>query len=186
MSTPNVRPARLGSWIAVGSVGVVAALALGLSAQEAPKIKPSQHGTVSQRIADTTITVEYNRPVARGRELFGKLVPYGRIWCPCADEATTVDVSTGVTVEGKELPAGRYSLWTEPEPERWTVIFNKNANAWHTRYPEGHDALRIQVTPRAGSHMETMAFYFPVVDGKKAELALHWGTVVVPLKIEVP
>ena len=120
-----------------------------LSAQDAPKIKPSQHGTVSQRVADTTITVEYNRPVARGRELFGRLVPYGRIWCPCADDATTVEVSTGVTVEGKELPAGRYSLWTEPEPERWTMIFNKNAGAWHTRYPDGQDALRVQVTPRS-------------------------------------
>jgi hypothetical protein len=171
-------------------LGVVVAFALiltpGLSAQDPPKIKPSQHGTVSQRIADTTITVEYNRPVARGRELFGRLVPYGRIWCPCADDATTVEVSTGVTIEGKGLPAGRYSLWTEPEAERWTVIFNKNANAWHTRYPEGHDALRVQVTPRTGSHMETLAFYFPVVDGKKAELALHWGTVVVPLNMEVP
>jgi hypothetical protein len=183
-------PLSLGSWI-VGSLGVlVATLCLiggsRLSAQDPPKVKPSQHGTVSQRIADTTITVEYNRPVARGRELFGRLVPYGRIWCPCADDATTVEVSTGVTVEGKELAAGRYSLWTEPEPERWTVIFKKHANAWHTRYPEGHDALRIQVTPRTGSHMETLAFYFPVVDGKKAELALHWGSVVVPLKIEVP
>ena len=159
---------------------VVAALCLvggpHVSAQDPPpKIKPSQHGSVSQRIADTTITVEYNRPVARGRELFGKLVPYGRIWCPCADDATTVEVSSGVTIEGKELAAGRYSLWTEPEPDRWTLIFNKNANVWHTRYPEGQDALRVQVTPRTGSHMETLAFYFPVVDGKKAELALQWG-----------
>ena len=154
--------------------------------QEAPKIKPSQHGSVSQRIADTTITVEYNRPVARGRELFGRLVPYGRIWCPCADDATTVEVSTAVTIEGKELPAGKYSLWTDPEADRWTVIFSKNANVWHTRYPEGQDALRVQVAPRTGSHMETLAFYFPVADGRKAEMALHWGTVVVPLKIEVP
>ena len=58
------------------------------AAQDAPKIKPSQHGTVAQRIADTTVTLEYNRPVARGRELFGTLVPYGKIWCPCADDAT--------------------------------------------------------------------------------------------------
>src|SRR5262245_37628305 len=178
---------EVGSW-KLGVVVAALSVLIGplLSAQEPPRIKPSQHGSVSQRIADTTVTVEYNRPVARGRELFGRLVPYGRIWCPCADDATTVELSTAVTVEGKELPAGRYSLWTEPEAERWTVIFNKSANAWHTRYPEGHDALRIQVTPRTGSHMETMAFYFPVVDGKKAELALHWGTVVVPMKIEVP
>ena len=57
---------------------------------------------------------------------------------------------------------------------------------WHTRYPRGQDALRLTVTPREGDHMETMAFYFPVVEGKTAELVLHWGTVVVPLALEVP
>jgi hypothetical protein len=172
-------------------LGVVVAVALAAGAgvaaqQEKTKIKPSQHGTVSQKIADTVITIDYNRPVARGRELFGKLVPYGRIWCPGADDATTVEVSTAVTVEGKALPAGKYSVWTEPDAERWTVIFSKSANVWHTRYPEGQDALRVQITPRTGGHMETLAFYFPAVDGRTGELALHWGTVVVPLKIEVP
>ena len=168
--------------------GVVAlALITAPSAQEpAPKVKPSQHGTVSQRIADTTITVDYNRPVARGRELFGKLVPYGRVWCPGADDCTTMEASTKVTFEGQELPAGKYSVWTEPGPERWGVIFSKQANVFHTRYPAGQDALRLEITPRAGSHMETLSFYFPVVDGHKGELALHWGTVVVPIKFEVP
>jgi len=165
---------------------VLIGLTAASGAQEKPKIKPSQHGTVSQHINDTVITVDYNRPVARGREIFGKLVPYGHIWCPCADDATTVEVSTAVTIEGKELAAGKYSLWTEPEADRWTIIFSKHAGAWHTRYPDGQDALRVQVTPRAGSHMETMAFYFPVVDGRKAELALHWGTLVVPIRLEVP
>lgn len=157
------------------------------SFSQAPeKIKPSQHGSVAQQVGDTIITIEYNRPVARGRELFGHLVPYGRIWCPCADDATTIVVSTDVMINGQKLPAGRYSVWTEPNPERWTVIFSKRASAWHTRYPQGQDALRLEVTPRSGSHMETLAFYFPVVDGRKAELVLHWGTVVVPLEIEVP
>ncbi len=175
-----------------GRLGVVVvalcaiAMASVAAQQDKPKIKPSQHGTVSQQIAGTVITLEYNRPVARGRELFGKLVPYGRIWCPGADDATTVEVSTAVTIEGKALPAGKYSLWTEPDAERWTVIFSKTANVWHTRYPEGQDALRVQITPRTGSHMETLAFYFPAVDGQTGELALHWGTVVVPLKVEVP
>jgi Protein of unknown function (DUF2911) len=170
--------------LVVAAVGLFAVT--GISAQETAKVKPSQHGTVSQRIADTTITVEYNRPVARGRELFGKLVPYGRVWCPGADDCTTIEVSTKVTLEGQELPAGKYSVWAEPGPEKWIVIFNKQASVFHTRYPAGQDALRLEVTPRTGSHMETLAFYFPAVDGHKGELALHWGTVVVPLKFEVP
>ena len=173
-----------------GKLGAVVALvcvAASVAAQDQPpKIKPSQHGSVSQRVNETVLTVEYNRPVARGRELFGRLVPYGRIWCPCADDATTVEVSTAVRIDGHELAAGKYSLWTEPGPDEWTVIFNRTAATWHTKYPEGQDALRVKVKPREGSHMETMAFYFPVVDGRKAELVLHWGTTIVPLGIEVP
>jgi DUF2911 family protein len=169
-----------------GLFAVILPLVLEAVQTPPPKILPSQHGSVSQRIADTTIAIEYNRPVARGRELFGNLVPWGRIWCPCANDATTIEVSTPIKIDGKDLPAGKYSLWTEPKPERWTVIFNRSHAAWHTRYPEGEDALRLEVTPRTGSHMETLAFYFPVVDGKKGELVLHWGTVVVPMGIEVP
>ena len=151
-----------------------------------PGPKPSQRGTVSQRINDTTVTIDYSRPVARGRELFGKLVPYGRVWCPGADDATTIELTTDVTVNGHALPKGKYSLWTEPNADKWVMIFNRTATAWHTRYPAGQDALRVDVAPRAGAHMETMAFYFPVVDGRKAELVFHWGTVVVPLAIDVP
>ena len=81
---------------------------------------------------------------------------------------------------------GEYSVWSEPRADKWTIIFSRTHQAWHTRYPAGQDALRVEATPRTGSHMETMAFYFPAVDGKKAELVLHWGTVVVPLSIEVP
>ena len=154
--------------------------------REAPEIKRSQHGSVSQRIAQTLVTVEYNRPVARGRELFGQLVPWGRIWCPGADEATTIEASTDVQIGGQALKAGKYSIWAEPQPDRWTMIFNSRHAVWHTRYPAGQDALRLQVTPRAGAHMETLAFYFPMVEGPKAELVLHWGTVVVPLAIDVP
>jgi hypothetical protein len=73
-----------------------------IAAQGAPpNPRPSQHGSVSQRIADTTIAIEYNRPVARGREIFGKLVPYGHRWCPCADDATTLEVSTAIKINGQ-------------------------------------------------------------------------------------
>jgi hypothetical protein len=164
------------------------ALPLGTIAQapEQRKIRPSQRGSVSQRIADTTITIEYGRPVARGRELFGVLVPWGKVWCPGADEATTIELTAPVQVQGQDLAAGKYSLWTEPQADRWILIFNRNASVWHTKYPAGQDVLRVESTPRTGSHMETLAFYFPVVEGRKAELVFHWGTIVVPLAVEVP
>ena len=148
--------------------------------------RPSQHGSVSQQIANTTITIEYNRPVARGRAIFGSLVPYGRVWCPGADNCTTIQVSTDVKINGQSLARGTYSVWAEPEQDRWTMIFNSAQPVFHTRYPADKDVLRVRVVPRQGSQMETLAFYFPVVDGTHAELVLHWGTVVVPLSIDVP
>lgn len=170
------------------SVGVIATV-FAVFAMKAPgwaqAPKPSQHGSVSQQIAGATITIDYNRPVARGRSLFGSLVPYGRVWCPGADYCTTIQLSTGLKINGQTLAAGTYSLWAEPQPERWTIIFNKAQPVFHTRYPADQDVLRVQATARQGQHMETLAFYFPVVDGNHAELVLHWGTVVVPLSIDV-
>jgi Protein of unknown function (DUF2911) len=166
---------------------LLAGILAAVSAQEPAKgPKPSQRGSVSQRIDDTLISIDYSRPVARGRELFGALVPWGRVWCPGADDATTIEATGPVTLNGQELPKGKYSVWAIPGAEKWTIIFNRAAAVWHTRYPTGQDALRIDVTPRAGAHMETLAFYFPVADGKKGELVLHWGTVVVPVSVEVP
>jgi hypothetical protein len=171
-------------------LGVLTAILTALADQPAQPaaIKPSQHGTVMQQVAGTTITVDYNRPVARGRELFGALVPYDRVWCPGADDCTTLTVSTDVTIEGHTLAAGTYSLWAKPGAVEWTLIVNRAHPIFHTRYQTvaDQDVLTLEVTPRAGSHMETLAFYFPVVNAKHAELALHWGTVVVPFAIDVP
>lgn len=159
-----------------------------LSVQAPPAVKPSQHGTVTQRVAATTITVDYNRPVARGRDLFGALVPYDHVWCPGADDCTTITTSTDITIEGRALQAGTYSVWAKPAAAKWIVILNRAHPVFHTRYQSvaDQDALTLEVTPRAGSHMETLAFYFPLVNAKHAELALHWGTVIVPLVIDVP
>jgi|SRR6185436_1795290 len=162
-------------------------LALALLVVQFPSaVLPSQHGTVSQRIAETTITIDYNRPVARGRQLFGALVPYDKVWCPGANDCTTIELSTDITIEGQALKAGTYSLWALPGAEKWSMIVNRAHPVFHTRYPADQDVMRLPITPRTGPHMETLAFYFPVVDGKHAELVLHWGTVVVPMKIDVP
>jgi hypothetical protein len=172
----------------VASVAVILAAFAAIALRTpgwAQEPKASQHGSVSQQIANTTITIEYNRPVARGRTLFGSLVPYGRVWCPGADYCTTIQLSTDVKFNGQTLAAGTYSLWAEPQAERWTMIFNRAQPVFHTRYPAEQDVLRVPTTARQGQHMETLAFYFPVVDGDHAELVLHWGTVVVPLAIDV-
>jgi DUF2911 family protein len=146
----------------------------------------SQHGTVTQRIATTEVTITYNRPVARGRELFGTLLRWGRMWHPGADSSTTISFSKDVTIDGRALAAGSYTLWTIPDrpPQPWTVIFSRGIHNWHTAYPgESQDALRLSIAPETGAHMETLAYYFPMVDADSAMLRLHWGTTVIPMMI---
>ena len=173
---------------ASGPVALVLAV-LGAPAAGAQEGIPfSQHGTVSQRVGYTDIAISYNRPVARGRTLFGGVVRWGRIWNPGADSATTVELSRDVDIEGQQLAAGSYTLWVipQPAPEPWTVIVSQAVHVFHTPYPgEQHDVLRLSVTPEEGAHMEVLAFYFPVVAPDSAVLRMHWGTTIVPLRIRV-
>jgi hypothetical protein len=150
------------------------------------RVVKSQRGTVTQEIANTEIRIDYGRPVARGREIYGSLVPYGRIWHPGANDATSMTLSRDIEVNGRALPRGSYSLWTIPRPDSWTFIFNSVSDTFHTNYPgEQRDALRLELKPETGAYMETLTYYFPVVDGKDATLRLHWGTLIVPLAIKV-
>jgi hypothetical protein len=151
------------------------------------EVRKSQAAAVSQRVANTEITVTYSRPVARGRELFGGIVPYGVVWNPGADQATAVAFSRDVTVNGAALAAGKYSLWSIPGADVWTMIFSRAADVYHTPYPgESEDVLRLDIVPQPASHSEVMTFDFPTVEGKEAVLRLHWGNTSVPMVIVVP
>jgi len=152
------------------------------------RVRPSQKGTVSQMVANVEISVEYSRPSAKGRVLFGSsgIVKYKKIWMPGANEASNIKFSQDVLINGKALKAGRYSIWSIPDQNAWTIIFSKDWDQWHTRYPgKDEDALRISVTPKEGSHMELLSFYFPVVTSNSAMLNLHWGKTVLPLEIKL-
>src|SRR2546423_12981428 len=116
---------------------LLAALSVeGVSAQRFPA---SQHGSVTQRVGLTDIAVSYNRPVARGRRLFGELVRWGHIWHPGADSATTITFSRDVTIAGHDIAAGRYTLWTiPPEPaQTLTGILSRRGDGWATPCPGG-------------------------------------------------
>ena len=150
------------------------------------QVSKSQAAAVSQRIANTEIIITYSRPVARGRELFGSLIPYDQVWNPGADQATAMSVSRDVTINAHDLHAGKYSVWAVPRSDQWTMIFSRAADVYHTPYPgEAQDALRVEARPEQGAHMETLCFYFPIVEGKDTVLRLHWGTTIVPLSIRV-
>jgi hypothetical protein len=169
------------------SVLAVVAIPIVACAQGFPA---SQRGRVEQTVAFTDITVAYGRPVARGRLLFGDsgIVKWRNIWHPGADSATRVSFSRDVLVEGKEVKAGEYSVWLIPQPTGpWTLIFNRAAHVFHQPYPgETSDALRLEVSPERGAHMETLAFYFPVVLRDEAVMRIHWGETMLPVRIKAP
>jgi Protein of unknown function (DUF2911) len=171
----------------LGAAIVSAALAFAPARTAAAQGYPfSQRGSVSQSVAFTTITVTYGRPVARGRALFGQLVPWDSVWHPGADSATRVAFDHDVLVEGHKLAAGEYSLWIVPrERGPWTVIFSRAAHVFHKPYPgSADDALRVDVATEAASHVETLAIEFPLVLRDDAVMRVHWGTVGVPVRIK--
>jgi hypothetical protein len=145
----------------------------------------SQLGTVSQLVGPAKIEIVYRRPVARGRELFGKLVPYGTIWTPSADSAALFSTSKDLDINGSRLKAGRYALWMIPDNTEWTVVFSTAQPVFHLNRPEAIDeVLRIKTKPRQAEHMESLGFYFPMVDADSAVLNMHWGRTVVPINIK--
>jgi hypothetical protein len=148
----------------------------------------SQRGSVTQHVAHTTVSIEYGRPVARGRALFGQLVPWDSVWHPGADSATRISFDHPVKLEGTDVRAGEYSVWLIPRAgQPWTVILSRAAHTFHKPYPgAARDAYRFDVAPETGAHMESLAFYFPSVLRADAVLRIHWGETIVPIRLSAP
>ena len=111
--------------------------------------RQSQHAVVTQRIGVTDITINYHRPLANGRKVWGGLVPYGQVWRAGANENTTITFTGPVTIEGQPLAAGTYGLHMIPNEDQWTIIFSKMHTAWGSfSYDQKEDALRVTVKPQ--------------------------------------
>ncbi len=146
----------------------------------------SQPARVVQRMGSTEMTIAYGRPSARGRELFGGIVPWDSLWNPGADEATRIEVNEAISVAGQPLPAGRYSIWAVPGQEEWTLAFNRAWDVDHLTYREANDALRLRVRSERASYMESLSFSFPYAEADSALLALRWGETMLALPIRRP
>lgn len=148
---------------------------------EAQKNQPSPPATASGTVGDADIEISYHAPSARGRTIMGDLVPYGEVWRTGANNATTISLSSDVKVEGQDLPAGKYALFTVPGENEWVVIFNKVTEQWGAfNYDEAEDALRVTVSPsETDEFVET--FKFDVVgDG----VTLAWENTMVKFNVE--
>ena len=167
-------------------ITLIALVSLAACSADAQPGRRSQRGTVTQSVNGTEISIRYYRPVLRGRTAFPGVVGWGRTWTPGADSATRIETTGALEIEGKALPAGKYSVWVIPEEkEAWTVIFNRTADAFHLSYDESQDALRVQARPAAaaGQSTETLEFSFPLVDADSAVMQLQWGAFVLPLHV---
>src|SRR5438552_4788907 len=144
----------------------------------------SQRGTVSQRIGLTDITIVYHRPEVGGREIWGKTVPYGKVWRAGANENTTITFSDDVNVEGKALEAGTYGLQTIPDKDQWTIIFSKTSASWGSfSYDEKEDALRVTTKPQAADFREALTYTFEEVKPDSAAATLRWEKLAVPFHV---
>jgi hypothetical protein len=149
------------------------------------RVWASPNASVAQTIGLTEVYLTYGRPGVRDREIFGGLVPHHEVWRTGANEATAIVFSDDVYIEGEAVPAGTYSLYTIPGENEWVIIIN-NKLSWGTQYDESEDVLRVTVQPEESHSMEQMMFYFENVTETTGDLVLHWDTVKVPVRIEVP
>ena len=151
------------------------ALALPLhgAAQDLPQ--PSPRGTVEQVVGLTQVKVDYSRPSAKGRKIFGDLVPYGQLWRTGANMCSTVELSGPIMVSGKQVAKGKYSLFTIPGEKEWTIILNSDTTLGGTDgYDQAKDAARFPASPATAEWTETFTIDLDEVKDDKARVDLRW------------
>lgn len=148
--------------------------------------RESQRSEIAQTIGDTRIAIVYHRPNVKGREIWGKLVPYGEVWRTGANENTTFETSENVKINGQDLPAGKYGLHTIPGKDEWTIIFSKKNDEWGSfTYKPENDQLRVKVRPETvANSRETMIIDFDSVAATTATVAILWEKLRVPFTID--
>ena len=142
--------------------------------------------TLKQHVGLTDIEIVYSRPGVKARPIFGGLVPYGQVWRTGANNATKIIFSTPVKLNGAEIPAGTYALFTIPGETEWTIIINKAAAASIFNYNQTDDLVRVKATPvKLSQTIETFTIEFTDIRDESATLNLLWEKTLVPVKIEI-
>jgi Protein of unknown function (DUF2911) len=146
----------------------------------------SQRQEVIQTVGDTKISIVYHRPNTKGRQVWGKLVPYGEVWRTGANDNTTFEITNDVTINGQPLPKGKYGLHTIPNKTEWIFIFSKVNNIWGSfEYNQKNDALRVKSVPTVTPMHETMSLDFGDVSANATEVMLAWENLKVVFSVNV-
>lgn len=162
---------------------LVATMAISMNAFAQDTKKPaSPPATATGKIKDANITIAYSSPSVKGRTIWGGLEAYNKVWRAGANEATTFETDKNITVQGKPLPAGKYSFFLIPkENGTWTAIFNKEPKQWGAyKYEESKDALRVDVKTKALPATQEALVYKINNNG----FTMDWDKISVPVEIK--
>jgi Protein of unknown function (DUF2911) len=146
-----------------------------LAAQDKAK-RPSPPAQAQCKFSDgKTVTVDYSSPRVKGRKIFGGLVPYNEVWRAGANEATTFVTNTNLNVGGKDVPAGSYTIFAVPSPDKWTLVVSKKTGEWGVPYPgEGDDFTRTEMTAsKTSAPVENFTIAFDQ-SGSKCTMRMEW------------
>jgi len=165
------------------------ALLTGISLSATAQIRlpqPSPGASVSQVVGTTDISVKYSRPLLRGRDVFGGVVAYDKVWRTGANGTNQITFSNDVMVGGQKLTAGSYSIFSIPTAGDWTLIFNKDLTAQENTYAQEKDALRITVKPVTIAKTEAFTIDFTGLSDSTADMNIYWSDkkIVAPITIE--
>lgn len=151
-----------------------------LSANAQDKKPASPPATASGKINGTNITINYSSPSVKGREIWGGLVPYGKVWRAGANAPTVFEFDKDVKIEGQKVPAGKYSFYIIPEKDEYILIFGKDTNMQAYKYDESQDQLRIKVKPKKSAQMNERLVY----NVNKDNITLSWENIDIPMSVK--
>ena len=148
--------------------------------------KASPRDSVSGTVNGATIKIAYGSPLVRGRKIFGELVPYGKVWRTGANPMTTFETSKDIEVQGKTLPAGKYSLFTIPGEHEWKVIFNSVTGQWGIKRDglANDDPAKDVLTVTANATKAKMMYEHMTFKITENGFELLWDNTAVPVKVK--
>lgn len=176
------------TWVPSLALATITMFAVSALAQT-PKLEfpaPSPACTIQQRVGLTDVEVVYSRPSMKGRPVFGGLVPFGSVWRTGANAATKITFSTPVKLNGHDVAAGSYALYTIPGESEWTIILNKGVGKSGTQYDEKADVVRFKAQPiHWDQKIETFTIEFNQIQDDGAVLNLVWENTIVPIQLDL-
>lgn len=167
-----------------GLLAATGASAQSLRANDFPQSSPAS--TLTQRVGLTDISISYSRPSARGRPIFGGLLPYGKVWRTGANAPTLLSFSTPVKLNDTPVAAGKYALFTIPGENEWTIILSKDTTGSPLDYHASNDVVRFTARPvQIGENIDTFSILINAIRDDSARIDLIWENTAVPIHLSL-